>query len=511
MARRPKPRTSSQPTAARIAKPDPQLQRAIELLKAGRNAEAQAIVDPIVAKRPKDSTAVRTKGLVEMRSGRYAAAEIWFQKFARLDPRNPISCLDQASVHKYHGRFPEMIAACREALRRSPGHHGAEAMLARALESSGDLEGAYEHLRSVGGRRSLDPDSGECLIAVLDLLGRHDEALDAATGFLKASGPPPVLRRRVLLRRGRMLEKRGELDEALASFEEGQAQVPATFDPDAYDRRMDEVAAAIPEVRPLGADDEGPVTSRVPVTIAGLPRSGTSLVERILGAHPDAGGVGEASVLQDVIREHGGDIGEDRALGPFRVETTVADSMRRLFLTRARELAGPVDRVVSKHLQNWAFVAHLSFLFPGAAIIRLERDPAANAISILGQDLPPDRMAWATRLDWIGRLMRTERRFIEAVRPKLPNPWLDLRYEDLVADPARWIPEIVAVTGLPWNEACLEPHRAEAGGDGRKAARFQPTLSLHQVRQPISGEAAKRAERWGSRLDGFRRAFESGG
>ena len=156
----------------------------MELLKAGRNAEAQAIIDPFVAKRPKDPHAVRTKGLLEMRSGRYSAAETWFDKASRLDPRNPVVLLDQASLHKYHGRFTEMVEACREALKRSPGHHGAEAMLARALESSGDLEGAYEHIRAVGARRALDPDSGECLIAVLDLLGRHDEALDAAEGFL---------------------------------------------------------------------------------------------------------------------------------------------------------------------------------------------------------------------------------------------------------------------------------------------------------------------------------------
>ena len=483
----------------------------MELLKAGRNAEAQAIIDPFVAKRPKDPHAVRTKGLLEMRSGRYSAAETWFDKASRLDPRNPVVLLDQASLHKYHGRFTEMVEACREALKRSPGHHGAEAMLARALESSGDLEGAYEHIRAVGARRALDPDSGECLIAVLDLLGRHDEALDAAEGFLKASGAPPVLRRRVLLRRGRMLEKRGELDAALASFEQGQAEVPAAFDPDAYERRLESVAESMPVIDPLQEGEEGSRASRMPVIIAGLPRSGTSLVERIIGAHPAAVGIGESGVVQEVIREFDGEVGEDKALGPLKVAPEVADAMRQAFLVRVRELAGSADRVVSKHLQNWVFLGNISFWFPGAAIIRLERDPAANAISILGQDLPPDRMGWATRLDWIGRLMRLERQFIEALRPKLPNPWLDLRYEELVADPATWIPRIVEVTGLPWDEACLEPHRAEGGADRKKAGRgrrFQPTLSLHQVRRPISTDAAARASKWDGRLDAFQVAFE---
>ncbi len=509
----PRPKRPSRPTASpsAISRPDPQLNRAMELLKAGRNAEARAIVDPIVAKRPKDAAAVRAKGLVEMRSGRYGEAEKWLQKSAKLDPRNPLTMLDQAALHKFHGRFPEMISACREALKRSPGHVGAEAMLARALESSGDLEGAYEFIKSVGSRRSLDPDSGECLIAVLDLLGRHDEALDAAAGFLAASGAAPVLRRRVLLRRGRILEKRGELDAALASYEEGQAQVPTVFDPDAYERRLEQVAADLPTLEPADPDDEGPRSSRMPVFIAGLPRSGTSLVERILGVHPDASAIGESGVLQDVIRDHREAIGQDQAIGPLRVAPDLADVMRSQALDRLAELGGPAPRIVSKHLQNWAYLGTIGFWFPGAAVIRLTRDPAANAISILGQDLPPDRMAWATRLDWIGRLMRTERRFVEAVRSKLPNPWLDLAYEDLVADPATWIPRIVEVAGLPWHEGCLEPHQAEKAGSGGRSARFQPTLSLHQVRQPITSDAARRANAWGDRLDVFRRAFESGG
>ena len=345
---------------------------------------------------------------------------------------------------------------------------------------------------------------------MLDLLGRHDEALDAAEGFLKATGAPPVLRRRVLLRRGRMLEKRGELDAALASFEQGQAEVPAAFDPDAYERRLAKVAESMPVIERLREGEDGLRASRMPVIIAGLPRSGTSLVERIIGAHPDAVGIGESGVVQDVLWEFDEEVGDDKALGSLKVSPEIADAMRQAFLARARELAGATDRVVSKHLQNWLFLGNIAFWFPGAAVIRLERDPAANAISILGQDLPPDRMGWTTRLDWIGRLMRMERQFIEAIRDKLPNPWLDLRYEDLVADPASWIPRIVEVTGLPWNEACLEPHRAEGGADRRKAGRgerFQPTLSLHQVRQPITTEAAGRASKWDGRLDAFQQAF----
>ncbi len=480
----------------------------MELLKAGRNAEARAIVDPIVAKRPKDPFAVRAKGLLEMRSGRYAEAEKWLLKAGRLDPRNPSTMLDQASLHKFHGRYPEMVEACREALRRSPGHIGAESMLARALESAGQLEPAYDFIKSIAARRSLDPDTGECLITVLDLLGRHDEAIDAAAGYLAASGVPPVLRRRVFLRRGRMLEKRGEFDAALASFEQGQSEIRASFDPDAYDRRLEQVAEQLPILEPADDSNDGPRSTRRPVFIAGLPRSGTSLVERILGAHPQASGIGETSILQEIIRSHREAVGEDHALGPLRVSQDVAEMMRREALELVVEHGGPTQRIVSKHLQNWAFLGVIGFWFPNATVIRLVRDPAANAISILGQDLPPDRMAWATRLDWIGRLMRAERRFVDSVRDKVPNPWLDLRYEDLVTEPETWIPRIVEAVGLPWDDACLQPHQAEKGGG--RSARFQPTLSLHQVRQPITTAAASRASVWGDRLDGFRRAFESG-
>lgn len=510
MARR-VPRPVSRPPSVRV---DPTLSRAIELLNAGRNAEARVLVDKVVKTRPKDAAAVRVKGLVEMRQGRYDEAERWLTKASRLDPRNPMTPLDQAALFKLRGRYPEMVASCRDALRRNPGHRASEGMLARALESAGELEGALEHIQAVGSRRALDPDIGDALVTVLDLLGRDDEALEAAAGLLAAKAVPPVIRRRIGLRRGRILERRGEFDAALESWEAAQSEVPVTFDPDGFDRRLDQVAAAMrpPETadawQAASESSAAPEGTR-PIFIASMPRSGTSLLERMIAAHPLVIGIGEAAVVTETIREHRELLGEDQMLGLLKADRETTADLRLAAGRRVEELAGESPYAISKHLQNWMHLPTIGRWFPSAPVLRLVRDPVATAVSIFGQDLPADRMPWATRLEWIGRVLATERRFVEMVRPKMVNPWVTVSFEDVLQRPETETRRLLDELGLPFDQACLAHHLAEATTTEGGVQRFMPTLSLHQVRRPIDPALADRGEAWAGRLGAFHQGFDA--
>ena len=509
MARR-SPKPVSKSPSVRI---DPTLARAIELLNAGRHADAQELVDKVVKARPKDAAAVRIKGLVEMRRGRYDDAERWLTKASKLDPRNPMTPLDRAALHKLRGRYPEMVASCREALRKNPGHRAAESMLARALESAGELESALEHIRSVGSRRALDPDIGDALVTVLDLLGRDDEALEAADGLLAAKGVPAPIRRRTGLRRGRILERRGELDAALDSWESAQKELPVTFDPDGFDRRLDQVAAAMPAPEAADAWQAASESSAAPegtrpIFIAAMPRSGTSLLERMIAAHPSVVGIGEAAMVTETIREHRELLGDDQMLGLLKADRETTARLRLEAARRARELAGDTPYAISKHLQNWMHLPTIGRWFPSAPVVRLVRDPAATAISIFGQDLPADRMPWVTSLEWIGRVLATERRFVELVRPKLVNPWITVAFEDLLQRPEPETRRLLGELGLPFDEGCLAHHLAESTTSRSGAQRFMPTLSLHQVRRPIDPTLAHRGGAWSGRMDAFHRGFD---
>ena len=83
----------------------------------------------------------------------------------------------------------------------------------------------------------------------------------------------------------------------------------------------------------------------------------------------------------------------------------------------------------------------------------------------------------------------------------VPNPWLNVNYAKLVADPEKGTREIIEFCGLDWEEKCATPEKAESDARG---GRFQPTLSYQQVRQPINKKSVDRAEGYGELLDPLR-------
>ncbi len=489
---------------------DLELKRALELLEAGNVTQAKPLIDRMHARRKRDAGVVRAKGLLEMRSGRYREAEEFLDRARRLDPDHPMIPIDQAMIHQKRGRYPEMIDAARRALRRNPRRTEIQSLLIEALVSAGRFDDAESELKRINAERPLDQRLAEGLAKVMDLQGRREEAVETIDRILDAGGGSPWLRRRLLLRKGRLLEGEGDYDRAMEAWKEGHAAVKVEFDPDAFDRRVDGVLERL-----RAADFEPPATdaarTELPVMIVALPRSGTSLTERILAAHPDVVGIGETSVISETIRDHRGQFPEDPMVDILDAESSLVERTRVDALSRIRGLAGHADRAVSKHLQNWSYLPVIASWFPCARIIRITRDAAATGVSIYGQDLPQDRMPWVARLDWIGRVIRAERRFVEAARSLVPNPWFELEYERLVDDPASLIPPLVEAMGLPFDERCLAPHESESLDQGAdQGKRFNPTLSLHQVRKPIGRGSRDRGDRWGDRLDDLRRAFATG-
>lgn len=502
-------RTGSKSKPRPAVRADPKVNQVLQMLQAGRVNEAAAIIDPLFARRGKDVAVIRAKGMLEVKRGRYADAERCLERARRLDPKHPMTFVDQAMIHQLRGRYDRMVEAATSAIRIAPDQPRLQTLLIEALVSAGRLEEAMAQVDRLKEGGSMDPSLADPLTKVLDLTGRREEAIEIAGRMGEHKALTPTMRKRMLLRRGRMQEKLGDHAAAMESFHAGHAQLDLDFDPDAFDRRVDEVLetlgkSSFPEpTTELGA-------TRLPIMIVSMPRSGTSLLERILASHPSITGIGEESVISDTIRDHREQLGPDPVPGMHSVDAGILETLRADCLRRIGELSGDGVRTVSKHLQNWSYLPVIAAWFPLAQVVRITRDPESTGISIYGQDLPADRMPWVNRLDWIGRVVAAERRFVSAARDLVPNPWFEVVYEELVDDPAGVIPELIRSTGLEFDDRCLAPEQAEStdGGDGK---RFRPTLSLHQVRKPISRDTRDRGTAWGDLLDDLRRGLREGG
>ena len=132
----------------------------------------------------------------------------------------------------------------------------------------------------------------------------------------------------------------------------------------------------------------------------------------------------------------------------------------------------------------------ISMMFPNARIIRMRRDALDTCVSCFlgrfGNGHPYTR-----RFDWLAASWRAHQRAGDLLIPRLPNPVLEVHYEDLARRPEREIRRMLDFLGLSWEAACLEPH----GSDSTVTTRSQA-----QVRQAITDRSVGRWRRYGEKV-----------
>ncbi|WP_158091248.1 tetratricopeptide repeat-containing sulfotransferase family protein [Thalassospira mesophila] len=231
-----------------------------------------------------------------------------------------------------------------------------------------------------------------------------------------------------------------------------------------------------------GADD--PLSPK-PVFIVGLPRSGTTLTERIVGAHSDvypAGEVGDfARAVAEVVGV--GTIAEQME----RITPKAARAIRQKYLAAMAGYAPAARMVANKTPANFLRIGQLRKVFPDVPIIHCMRHPLATCLSIYTTPFAnPIRFADDLQ-DLADYYQRYEKIMAAFARTDDTGQIFHLSYEELVADPDTIAPRLLAHCGLDWQAECLEFYRS------RQAAK---TASLMQVRRPINAESIDKWQRF---------------
>jgi tetratricopeptide (TPR) repeat protein len=212
--------------------------------------------------------------------------------------------------------------------------------------------------------------------------------------------------------------------------------------------------------------------SRVPVFIVGMPRSGTTLVEQILAAHPMVYGAGELSDFKAVLAGLRGSIAARSGLGREELH-----QIGIRYLQRLRATAPSAERIIDKTLENFRDVGLIHLALPNARIVHVRRDPLDTCISCFSILFMHNYQPFSYDLAELGRYYRAYAALMEHWREVLPlEQILEVQYEELVVNFESLARRIVAYCGLEWDAACLEFH---------KTKRPVWTASVIQVRQPI--------------------------
>ena len=420
---------------------------------------------------PGDALSRDTMGCVYARLGEHAASLPHFAEAVRLAPDNPEFRYNQAAALNFVGQVAEAEAALEALLALAPDAARAHHLLASLRKQTA----AHNHVPR--------------LTAALERARAGEDRLLLGYALAKE------------------LEDLGEQQAAFARLAaanaEHRARLPYRFENDAanfdaIERTWAQVADA-----PVVSAPSDP-----PIFVIGMPRTGTTLVDRIVSSHPEVWSAGELQAMPLAVKLAAG----TRTRTVLDPETIAAaagadlGAIGRDYLARALHHAGAREsgRFSDKFPGNFHYAGFIARALPAATIVCLRRHPLdtvlANfrnlfAISSRYYDYSYDLMDIAHYYARFDRLMAFW-------REALPGRILELRYEDLVADQAGETRRLLAHCGLDWADACLDFHHNAAPVS---------TPSAAQVRRPMYTESVTRWKQHQTALAPVIRCFEEAG
>jgi tetratricopeptide (TPR) repeat protein len=379
---------------------------------------------------------------------RPAEAERDLHAALRENPGFVPALLNLGNLHEDRGERAEARSAYERALAAEPDNSLALARLAGVSHSSELDQRLASRLRiAIAGvsNPGEQADLGFALAGLLDAGGEYAEAFEAARLANDASCTATGARYD-------RAEQEAYVDRLIRTF----------------DRPASQSEQAVP----------------APVFICGMFRSGSTLVEQILGAHSRVTAGGELDLIPTLVGQIAGYPG-----AVAEAEPSTVDRWREFYLRGLPPHRGTL--LTDKRPDNFLHIGLIKTLFPAAKIIHTCRNPLDNLLSLYFLHLDPT-MGYALDLDdaahWYGQYVRLMGHW----KSLYPKDILAVDYDQLVREPRPIVDDILVFLGLDWEDGVLQFDRSSAP---------VKTASVWQVRQPLHARSSGRWRNYGKQLD----------
>jgi len=491
-----------------LAGAPPALGHVQRLIGAGRLLEAGDAARTLVAAEPGLDAAWLLLAQLEQRHNRFDAMRAAAERAALLTPRSypaqfllvealllcgrtldareRIATLEQlarqdsmvlsrlAELYTQAGAHEDALRCCRLAAELAPGESALLESLAGAETACGGIERAEALLtRAIGqSPRSFGAWYNRSVLRRQTPAANHVAELEAALAKIGPGGKGEVplcfalakeledlgqhAQSFALLKRGADVRRRG-MAYAVEDDEQAFATIAATFD-----------AGLLARVGQVGDADSAPIF------VMGLPRSGTTLVDRVLSSHPEVESLGEINDFTfTLLRIIGEPLGKEALVR--RSATLDFTALGRGYLASVAGHGRRKRRFIDKTPWNFLYVGLIELSLPGAKIVHVRRHPLDSCYALY-KTLFRAGSPYSYDLEDLARYYVAYDRLMRHWRELLPGRMLDVDYEALVDDLEVQARRMLAYCGLDWDPGCLEYHRNPSAA---------ATASAAQVRQPL--------------------------
>lgn len=434
-------------------------------MMAGQPARADRALDNAVKHADNNPVVHDLIGLVSSMLGNDQEALRWYGKAVAGAPDNVGFMVNYANSQMHVGKLEESATTLRKALALSPGNANAHWILA-GLSKAKDRKHIEEMQQFIA-------------------TGRYPAK---ALAFLCYG-------------LGKELEDLEDWDAAFEAFAKGAEARHSTIN---YNEAAEEEMYAALErtyTKEWLETPAGSCDSAAPIFIVGQPRTGTTLVERVITAHSMVHSAGELKQFGNAVRRLTKYTGASRfsaelVEGAARVNL---EKLGNMYIETSRTLAGDTPHFVDKLPLNYIYLPLILKALPNAKIIHLRRNPMDACFASFKQ-LFADAYPHSYNQEEMARHHARYYRLMETWRERFGDRFLDVAYEDVARDLEPNARALIEFLGLPWEDACLEFHKQKTS---------VTTASAVQVRQPAHTKSIGRWRRYEQQLEPTRRTLES--
>lgn len=434
-------------------------------MRLGQPARAEKALDEAKRAGVRDAPVADLVGVVSSMLGDQKEARRWYEKACAMAPENDEYAVNLATSCMFLG-----------------DNDGARRVLETVLGRNDRVAQAQWLYSSIGKAES--PARGDMLMA--RAAGEHAHA----ASFLAYAA-------------GKEFEDCEAWDKAFAAFDAGARAKRSLVDYDeaaeadyfaALENVFNDAWAATPRA---AADDPSPIF------VIGQPRTGTTLIERIITSHSDVDSAGELQQFRLSIRRLARDGGGDRPLAAQVASWSEIDAraLGAEYLRVSAPMRGGAARFVDKLPGNYQYVPLILAALPNARVVHLTRDPMDSCFASFKQ-LFADAYFHSYEQGEMARHHARYRRLMAHWRRLFPGRFLDISYEETVGDLEPNARRLIDFLGLDWQDRCLSFHEREGA---------VATASAVQVREKPHTRSVGRWRRYERQLEPMRRTLADAG
>jgi tetratricopeptide (TPR) repeat protein len=471
-------------------------------LRANKLLEAQEFMLQAVMCAPDDTSLLLRYGQILLRLGRRKQALDVAERAEGLSIGQP-QIRDALGTLFTHLEDPaRAIPYFRRAVEDEPTNIDFRYNLAMAQRMVGDFNSAEANLDVVISARPLDGEAYHTRSHLRNQTLERNHVPQLASALRRLTGQRASLP--VAFALAKELDDLGEFSQSFAHLHAACRSYRASLRYDVADDIAVLEKLRSKHTRPVLDSLRTTFDSEEPIFIVGLPRSGTTLVERILGMHSDVVTAGELEAFPSVIIE-----AVSRLTNTAVKKLDFVDNALRIDLTdvgpryleATRPRTGKTPKFTDKLPLNYLYAGLIHAALPRARFIAMHRHPLDSCYAMY-KTLFANAYPFTYDLGDLGRYYIEWTRLMRHWEEVIEGAWLSVSYEELVSNQETVSRQILDHCGLAWDERCLRFYKLTAA---------VTTASAVQVRKPMYSESIGKSRRYARELQPLVSVFEANG